>query len=42
MTIHQVSNEFLKQFPTKQDLNAFLSSWFNEDTESFPIEVPYA
>ncbi len=42
VTIHQVSNEFLKQFPTKQDLNAFLSSWFNEDTESFPIEVPYA
>ncbi|QVE49376.1 1-acyl-sn-glycerol-3-phosphate acyltransferase [Chlamydia crocodili] len=42
VTIHQIDNDFLKQFPTKQDLNAFLSSWFNEGKESFPIEVPYA
>ncbi|BAE80940.1 sn-glycerol-3-p acyltransferase [Chlamydia felis Fe/C-56] len=42
VTIQQIDNDFLKQFPTKQDLNTFLSSWFNEEKESFPIEVPYA
>ncbi|WP_348663173.1 lysophospholipid acyltransferase family protein [Chlamydia vaughanii] len=42
VTIHQVNSSYLKQFPTKQDLNAFLSSWFNEERESFPVEVPYA
>lgn len=41
VSIHQVSYEYLTQFPKKQDLNAFLSSWFNEGQADLPIEVPY-
>ncbi|ANH78719.1 lysophospholipid acyltransferase family protein [Candidatus Chlamydia sanziniae] len=41
ITVCQVDHSFLQQFPAKQDLNAFLSSWFNQDQEDFPIEVPY-
>lgn len=33
--------KYLMQFSKKQDLNAFLSSWFNEEQADLPIEVPY-
>ncbi len=41
ITLCQVDHLFLKQFPTKQDLNTFLASWFNQGDDSLPIEVPY-
>lgn len=42
ITLKQVDYAFLKQFETRQDLNSFLSSWFNqEEHEDFPVEVPY-
>lgn len=41
VTVRPVTSEYLKQFATKQDLNAFLASWFNDERESFPVEVPY-
>ncbi|AHK63476.1 hypothetical protein BOKEGFJH_00601 [Chlamydia avium] len=41
VTIHQISYEYLTQFSNKRDLNAFLSSWFNEGQVDLPIEVPY-
>ncbi|AAD19059.1 2-acylglycerophosphoethanolamine acyl transferase/acyl carrier [Chlamydia pneumoniae TW-183] len=42
ITLCQVDHLFLKQFPTKQDLNTFLASWFNQGDDNLPIEVPYA
>lgn len=41
VTIHQMDYKYLMQFSKKQDLNAFLSSWFNEEQADLPIEVPY-
>ncbi|EPP34538.1 acyltransferase family protein [Chlamydia ibidis] len=40
--IQQIDNAFLKKFSKKQDLNAFLTSWFNQCDENLPVEVPYA
>ncbi|SPN74031.1 2-acyl-glycerophospho-ethanolamine acyltransferase,1-acylglycerol-3-phosphate O-acyltransferases,Acyltransferase [Chlamydia serpentis] len=42
ITLCQVDHFFLKQFPTRQDLNTFLASWFNQEDDNLPIEVPYA
>lgn len=32
----------LKQFPTKQEFNTFLSDWFNQEGGETPLEVPHA
>ncbi|WP_201456335.1 lysophospholipid acyltransferase family protein [Chlamydia sp. 17-3921] len=41
VTISQFDSQTLKQFPKRQDLNSFLSTWFNQEEEILPVEVPY-
>lgn len=41
ISIRQVDYSVVSQFLNKQDLNMFLSSWFNENQEDLPVEVPY-
>lgn len=39
--ISQIDYSLVSQFTTKQELNAFLASWFNERQDDLPVEVPY-
>lgn len=41
ISICQIDYSVVSQFPNKQDLNMFLSSWFNNNREDLPVEVPY-
>ncbi|MBQ8498578.1 1-acyl-sn-glycerol-3-phosphate acyltransferase [Chlamydia sp.] len=42
VSVCQADYSVLKQFPTKQEFNTFLSDWFNQEGGETPLQVPYA
>ena len=42
VSVRAADYSVLKQFQTKQELNTFLSDWFNQEGGETPLEVPYA
>lgn len=42
VSICQIDYSLVSQFASKQELNTFLMSWFNERQDDLPVEVPYA
>lgn len=41
ITVQQFDTQMLQSFTDRRDLNAFLASWFNQEDEILPVEVPY-